>query len=173
MQTAIRWALCLLGIEVILGLSVWAGLIAIVPLLAASYLLLVVNPQRMFSRPRTVLLAYLVIGHLSLLNSVFFGHNLFGILVTTVLAIVFMAVTPCIHLPALVLPFLLAHSSTPFRMYFLILGLVGVVLGLHLMGQWLIDQLYKKGQSDSPVLTGSKPRLALPLPALTAGSTHQ
>ena len=88
MQTAIRWAFCILGIEVLFLLGLQADLLAVVPVLSASCILLSANPKGLFAKPRTVIIAYVLIGHLGLLNSVFWGNDLFCVFVMTLVAVV-------------------------------------------------------------------------------------
>lgn len=142
MQTAIRWALCILSIEVLFLVALQAGQLSAVPPLAASCVLLAANPQGVFAQPKTVVLAYMLVSHLGLLNCVFWGNDLFCYLIMTLLAVILMVVVPCIHPPAIALPFLLANSSAPFRDYLLLMGMVGSIMLLHLAGQWLLNQLY-------------------------------
>lgn len=143
MQTAIRWALCIIGIEILFLVAFRAGLLAIVPPLAASCILLAANPQGMFARPGTVLTAYIVVGHLGLINSVFWGNDLFCLFVMTLLVVGIMAAVPCIHPPAVALLFHLANSPHPFQSYLVTLCLMVGLLALHLAGQWFITQLFR------------------------------
>lgn len=151
MQTAIRWALCIVSIELLFLLSLAANQLSAVPPLAASCMLLCANPQGAFARPRTVIFAYIVVGHLGLLNSVFFGNDMFGMLAITLLGVGLMAAIPCIHPPAIAIPFLLAQSTEPFRAYLLTIGLVGVVLALHILSQRFLRELYKADQPGASV----------------------
>lgn len=149
MQTAIRWALCIVGIEVLFLLSLAANQLTAVPPLAATCILLCANPQGAFARPRTVIFAYMVVGHLGLLNSVFFGNDMFGMLTITLLGVGLMAAIPCIHPPAIAIPFLLAQSPEPFRAYLVTMGLAGGVLALHLLSQQFLRELYKIDQTGT------------------------
>ena len=152
MQTGIRWAFCILSIEVLFLVALQAGQLSAVPPLAASCVLLAANPQGMFAQPRTVIMAYMLVSHLGLLNSVFWGNDLFCYLVMTLVAVLLMVIVPCIHPPAIALPFLLANSTAPFRDYLIFMCMVGSIVLLHLASQWLLNQLYDTTNRSSPLL---------------------
>lgn len=156
MQTAIRWALCIIGIEILFLVAFRAHLLAIAPPLAASCILLTANPQGMFAKPRTVITAYVLVGHLGLINSVFWGSDLFGLFVMTLLVVAIMATVPCIHPPAIALLFQLANTAHPFQSYLLTLCLVSGMLALHLAGQWLMGLLFRETPTAAIPLATTK-----------------
>ncbi|WP_080056197.1 HPP family protein [Spirosoma aerolatum] len=163
MQTAIRWALYILGIEILFLVALAVHHFSLVPPLAASCILLAANPKGVFAQPRTVLVAYILVGHLGLFQYVFFGNNLFGLMAMTILAVSLMAAVSSIHPPAIAMLFLLARAAHPFQEYLFMVLFVVAMVGFHYAAQWWLSQLYPSAQANPRGVTESK---------LTAYSTY-
>lgn len=148
MQAAVRWALYILGIEILFLVALQTNQVGVVPPLAASFVLLAANPQGVFARPKTVLLAYVLVGHLGLLNSVFWGNNLFCLFVITLLAVALLATVPCIHPPAIAILFQLSKAPAPFQTYLIMVALVGGMLGFHFAAQWFHAQVFPESRPN-------------------------
>ncbi len=143
MQSVVRWALYILGIEILFLVALQAGQLSVVPPLAATFVLLAANPHGIFAKPKTVLLAYVLVGHLGLLNSVFWGNNMFCLFVMTLLAVALLAAVPCIHPPAIAILFQLSKAPNPFETYLVMAALIGGILGFHFMAQWFHGQIFQ------------------------------
>lgn len=156
MQAAVRWALYILGIELLFLVALQTDQLAVVPPLAATIVLLAANPQGIFARPKTVLLAYILVGHLGLLNSVFWGNNMFCLFVMTLLAVALLAAVPCIHPPAIAILFQLSKATDPFQTYLIMAALVIGILGFHVAAQWFHAQVFPEQQAGPVPLTEPK-----------------
>lgn len=157
MQTAIRWALYILGIEILFLVALKVQHLSLVPPLAASCMLLAANPKGAFAQPRTVLAAYILVGHLGLLDYVFFGNTLFGLMGMMVLAVALMASASSVHPPAIALLFQLAKAAHPFQEYLFMVVFVLAIVGYHYAAQWFLEQLYPATRAKPFVVAESNP----------------
>ncbi|GAB4025343.1 HPP family protein [Spirosoma gilvum] len=170
MQTAIRWAVYILGIEILFLVALKFHHLSLLPAFVATCVLLAANPKGTFAHPRSVLIGYMLVGHLGLITFVFWGNNLFGLLAMTLVVVAIMASVSSVHPPAIALLFQLVKSAHPFQDYLFMVVFVVAILGVHYAAQWIQKQLFPAIQSKPFVVTESQ---TAPYPTYLAAAEQE